>query len=241
MQPALYVALSAQVALANRLETVASNVANMNTAGYRADEIKFHEIVSRTGPDPVAFASEGSRYTSRQSGPVIETGNPLDIAVEGDAWIGVDIGDSIAYTKDGRMQIDAQGVLRDLAGNAVLSTGGAPIVLDPEAGDPQIAPDGTVTQGDLLVGNIAVFSIDPAARLERSVGSAVVTDLPGQPILEFTDVALRQGYVEGANVNPVREMTKLIMITRAFESASNLIETSERSQATAIRELGEVS
>lgn len=241
MQPALYVALSAQVALANRLETVATNVANMNTAGYRADEVKFHEIVSRAGPDPVAFASEGSRYISLQSGAVIQTGNALDIAVDGDGWIGVETGGGIAYSKDGRMQIDAQGVLRDLSGNGILSTGGAPIVLDPEAGEPQISPDGTVTQGDLVVGNIAVFSLDPAARLERSIGSAVMTDLPGQPILEFTDVALRQGYVEGANVNPVREMTKLIMITRAFESAANLIETSERSQTTAIRELGEVS
>ncbi|MEH0071267.1 flagellar basal body protein [Pannonibacter sp. Pt2-lr] len=68
MQSALYVALSAQVALSNRLETVARNLANMNTAGYRADEVKFAEILSKAGADPVSFATAGETYISRQAG-----------------------------------------------------------------------------------------------------------------------------------------------------------------------------
>lgn len=241
MQSALYVALSAQVALSNRLETVARNVSNMNTAGYRADEVKFREILDKAGPDKVSFASGGEVFISRQSGGLNKTDNPLDIAVEGEGFLAIQTPAGVAYTRDGRMQMGTDGVLRTLNGYEILDAGGLPIILDPEGGAPNISQNGEVTQGEDVLGTIGLFLIGNDVKLTRRDNSAVVPDKPATPVQEFTKDGIRQGYVEGANINPIREMTKLIMITRSFEGATAMIDLSNDTQRAAIKELGETS
>ncbi len=243
MQSALYVALSAQVALSNRLDTVARNVANMNTAGYRADEVKFAELVSKAGQDKVSFATGGEKYISRQGGGLSKTDNPLDLAVEGNAWFAIrDVNGTLSYTRDGRLQIAGDGTLRTLTGQQILGAGGQPIALDPDAGPPLITQSGDVSQGEAgVVGQVGLFLIPEDATLVRSDNSAVSPDKPVTPVQIFDRNGVRQGYVEGANINPVREMTKMIMISRAFESATKMIDTSNESQEKAIRELGSTS
>ena len=243
MQSALYVALSAQVALSNRLETVARNVANMNTAGYRADEVKFAEMISKAGQDQVSFATGGEMYISRQGGSLNKTDNPLDLAIEGEAWFAIrDANGNLSYTRDGRLKITEDGALQTLTGQQILGTGGQPIALDPEAGSPLISQSGDIIQGENgVVGQIGLFLIPSEAKLTRKENSAVVSELPAVPVQVFDKNGVRQGYVEGANINPVREMTKMIMISRAFESATKMIDTSNESQEKAIRELGATS
>lgn len=243
MQSALYVALSAQVALSNRLETVSKNIANMNTAGYRADEVKFAELVSKAGQDKVSFATGGEIYISRQGGSINKTDNPLDLAVEGDAWFAIrDANGALSYTRDGRLQITQDGGLETVTGQKILGTGGQPIALNPEGGTPLITQSGEISQGnDGIVGQIGMFLIPADAQLSRRDNSAVVPDKPVTPVQEFDKNGIRQGYVEGANINPVREMTKMIMISRAFESATKMIDKSNESQEKAIRELGTTS
>lgn len=243
MQSALYVALSAQVALSNRLETVARNVSNMNTAGYRADEVKFAELVSKAGQDAVSFATGGEIYISRQVGSLNKTDNALDVAVEGEGWFAIrDQNGNLSYTRDGRLEMTQNGVLQTLTGQQILGTGGQPITLDPEAGAPLISQNGEVSQDENgVVGQIGLFLIPAEAKLTRRENSAVVPDLPAIPVQTFERDGIRQGYVEGANINPIREMTKMIMITRAFEGATKMIDTSGESQEKAIRELGATS
>lgn len=243
MQDALYVALSAQVALSNRLETVARNVANMNTAGYRADEVKFAELISRAGQDNVSFATGGEKYISRQGGSLNKTDNPLDLAVEGEAWFAIrDAGGRLSYTRDGRLEIGRDGTLRTLTGQQILGAGGQPIALDPDAGMPLISQSGEISQNQVgVVGQVGLFLIPEDAQLTRAENSAVIPDKPAIPVQAFDRNGVRQGYVEGANINPVREMTKMIMISRAFESATKMIDGSNESQEKAIRELGATS
>ena len=89
MQYGLYVSLSAQVSLQRRLETIASNIANANTPGYRVDGMTFATELAKAGDANVSFVDEGDGYISRRAGPLITTGNPLDIAVQGDGWLSV--------------------------------------------------------------------------------------------------------------------------------------------------------
>ncbi|TYC58667.1 flagellar basal-body rod protein FlgF [Rhodobacterales bacterium] len=243
MQSALYVALSAQVALSNRLETVSRNVANMNTAGYRADEVKFAELVSKAGQDAVSFATGGEIYISRQSGSLNKTDNALDLAVEGDGWFAIqDFNGNISYTRDGRLEMTRDGMLQTVTGQQILGTGGQPIMLDPEGGSPLITQSGEISQGDNgIVGQVGLFLIPAEAKLTRRENSAVVPDMAPIPVQTFDRNGVRQGYVEGANINPIREMTKMIMITRAFEGATKMIDNSGESQEKAIRELGATS
>jgi flagellar basal-body rod protein FlgF len=238
---ALYVALSAQVALEAKLDTIAQNVANLATAGYRADEIKFDAVMSKTAADSVAFASAGDTTISRKSGPLTRTDNQLDVAVQGDGWFALSTPAGTVYTRDGRMQLLETGDLVSLGGYRVLDAGLAPIQLDPAAGPPIIARDGMITQGGQHLGAIGLFRISGTAKLSRFENSGVIPNSGASAILDFTDNGMVQGFVEGSNVDPVSEMTKLIMVSRAFESASNMIETSESSLSDSIKTLGDTT
>jgi flagellar basal-body rod protein FlgF len=238
MQASLYVGLSGQQALMRRLETVANNVANAGTAGFRAEEIRFESLLSASGDKGVAYASAGDTFLSRQSGPTVKTDNPLDVAVAGDAWLGLQGPVGPIYTRDGQMTMTEAGALLGTTGLPVLDAGGAPLLLDATGGAPAISRDGMVTQGGKQVGAIGLFAIEPEARLTRAGNSGVVPDIPATPVLDFNANGVLQGFSEKANVNPVMEMSQLIMIQRAFESMTATIESTEASFSEAIKTLG---
>jgi len=241
MQSGLYVALSGQIALQRRLETIADNVANAATAGFRAEQVKFESVLSQVPLEPVAFASTGTSYISRRQGELIRSDNPLDVAVEGDAWLAIQTPAGQVYTRDGRMRMTEAGELQTLTGHPLLDVGGAPILLDPDAGPPLIARDGTITQNDRQIGALGLFRIDERAILTRYDSSGVLPDRPAEPILDFVRTGVTQGYVERANVNPVLEMTRLIVVSRAFDSVTKAISDSDSSLQEAVRTLGATS
>jgi flagellar basal-body rod protein FlgF len=238
MQGNLYVGLSAQVALQRRLETIAHNVANASTAGFRAEEPRFEAMLSRVSADPVAYAATGPTFLSRRSGEFVKTDNLFDVAVEGDAWLAIQTPAGQVYTRDGRLRMSSTGELQTLTGYAVLDAGGAAMLLDPNAGPPRIARDGTVIQANRQIGALGLFSIGSNANLTRYENSGVIPDVPATPVVDFSRAGVQQGFVENANVNPVMEMTRLIMVTRAFEMVTASLAASEASLQEAIKSLG---
>lgn len=238
MQTGLYVALSAQLALQRRMETVAHNVANVATAGFRAEEVRFEAALSRGGSEPVAFVGTGESYISRAAGSLSRTGNALDVAVKGEGWLAIATPAGEAYTRDGRMQMAPTGELQTLTGHAVLDAGGSPILLEPAAGTPEIAADGAITQGGRRTGVIGLFALDPAAKLTRHDTSSVRPDRPATPLLDFARNGVLQGFVEGANVNPVAEISRLVMVSRAFEAVTSAASMTESTSLEGIRTLG---
>jgi flagellar basal-body rod protein FlgF len=239
MQSGLYVSLSGQIALMRRLDSIANNVANASTAGYRAEEIKFEQFISDKTREPTAFASPGDTYLSRQGGEIIKTDDPFDVAVNGDAWLAFQSQAGTIYTRDGRIRMTAEGQLQTVNGYPLLDVGGAPLQLDPGGGPPTIARDGTITQGANQVGALGLFTIPEQARLQRYENSGVVPDQAAQPALDFSRVSINQGYIERSNVNPVMEISKLIMVQRNFDSISGAIGQAETSLGDAIKTLGE--
>lgn len=241
MQSNFYVGLSAQLSLQRRLETIANNVANASTAGFRAEEVKFETLLSRAAADPVAFATSGQSYLSRKSGELVRTDNMLDVAVQGDAWLAVQTPAGTAYTRDGRMKMTDTGELVSVNNQPILDVGGAPLRLDPNAGPPRIARDGTISQNDRQIGALGLFTIDEGAKLTRVENAGVVPDRPVTPALDFARIGLHQGYIERSNVNPVQEMTKLVMLQHAFEAVSATLKDSDASLQDAIKTLGATS
>jgi flagellar basal-body rod protein FlgF len=239
MQSALYVSLSAQVALERRLETIANNLANMKTAGFRADAVKFETALSRAASQPVAFSSAGENFISRKPGSVTRTENTLDVAVVGNNWMGFSGPSGKAYTRDGRMQISSNGELQTLTGYPVLDAGGTPIIVDPEGGPLTIARNGAISQGTNQMGVLGLFEIPASAKLERFGNSGVVPDRTPTPVIDFLNAGFQQGYVEDSNVNPLAELTQLMTASRAFQSVTSLVEGSEGTMQNAIRSLGE--
>jgi flagellar basal-body rod protein FlgF len=234
----MYVALSGQMAMENRLATVANNVANMNTAGFRAETVDFDTVLSHYRRDSVAFAATGEMHIDRTPGTVQATGNPLDVAIDGQGWFGIDTPSGRAYTRDGRFTVNARGDLVTLTGYNVVDRGGAPIALDPDGGAVTIAADGQVRQDGQAVGVLGLFAIPQEATLTRFGDSAVRSDAPAEPVLEPIGNGVRQGYREGSNVDAVKAITELIAVQRAFEQASTAVGERQRSLEEAVRVLG---
>jgi flagellar basal-body rod protein FlgF len=238
MQDSLYVALSSQIALERRLDTIADNVANASTIGFRATGVKFEDVVSGTGPKSVSFASSGKTYLSNAHGSMTETGNPFDFAIQGDAWFAIDTPVGTVMTRDGRFSMNDAGELMSIEGHPVLDSGGAPIQLDPRNGPPKAGADGSLRQGDQLVGAIGLYNFDPGQNFVRYGNSGIVPARTPEPVTDRSDVGIAQGFLEESNVNPVLEMTRLIMVQRAFENTAALMRQTDSSADDAIKTLG---
>ena len=238
MQDSLYVALSSQIALERRLDTIADNVANASTIGFRATGVKFEDVVSGTGPKSVSFASSGKTYLSNAHGSMTETGNPFDFAIQGDAWFAIDTPVGTVMTRDGRFSMNDAGELMSIEGHPVLDSGGAPIQLDPRNGPPKAGADGSLRQGDQLAGAIGLYNFDPGQNFVRYGNSGIVPARTPEPVTDRSDVGIAQGFLEESNVNPVLEMTRLIMVQRAFENTAALMRQTDSSADDAIKTLG---
>jgi flagellar basal-body rod protein FlgF len=238
MQNGLYVSLSAQISLERRLETIAANIANANTPGYRVDGVSFSTELAKAGDARIAFVDAGRDYVSRRAGPLINTGNPLDMAIQGDGWFAVQSGGQTVYTRDGRMKMDENGGLLSMTDAPVLDAAGAPIQLDPGGGPPAIARDGMISQNGRQIGAVGLFALDADVKLTRAGTSGFTSDKGAQPILDFRSDGVAQGFIEGANVDPVREMTRLIEISRTFDGVTNGVNQTESSLQDAIKTLG---
>lgn len=238
MQSNLYVSLSGQLSLLKRLETVANNVANLATPGYRAERISFQEVLSEGAKNDTSFVSRGRAYIATESGPLEKTGNPLDVAVNGNAWFGINTPGGVAYTRDGRMSMSATGELLSVQGFPFVDAGGSPLQLEANGPSPSIGRDGSIVQGGRTLGRIGLFSIPQDADLRRGENGSVFSNRPAEPALDFNAVSVAQGFIEKSNSNPVMEMTRLISIQRNFDAISNAIADTEEGLANAIRTLG---
>ena len=238
MQDSLYVSLSAQIALQRRLDTIADNVANASTVGFRATGIRFQDVVSGAGQKSVSFASSGNTYLSAANGSLTQTNNPFDFAIQGDAWFALETPGGTIMTRDGRFSMNENGELMSIEGYPVLDAGGAPIQLDPRGGPPTAGADGSLRQNDNLVGAIGLYQFDPGENFTRYGNSGIVPNGEPEPVTDRIDIGVAQGFVEESNVNPVLEMTRLIQVQRAFEDVAALVRQTGSSTDEAIKTLG---
>ncbi len=234
MQSSLYVALSSQIALENRLNTLADNVANASTVGYRPTEIRFESLISNGS----SFVSSGETYLSQSGGGLDQTKSMLDFAIQGDGWFAIETPAGQVLTRDGRFTISDQGELITLAGYPVLDPGGGRIQLNGNSAPPEASRDGLLRQDGVTVGSIGLYTLDTTAGFVRFENSGIIPNAKSEPIVDNPDTGVVQGYLEQSGVNAMSEMSRLIMVTRAFENAANLVKDSESSVKDAIRTLG---
>ncbi|TCQ11940.1 flagellar basal-body rod protein FlgF [Rhizobium sp. PP-F2F-G36] len=238
MQTGLYVGVSSQIALEKRMNTLADNVANATTVGFRGTEVKFNTVLGDTRPTKVAFVGEGAEFLNTSSGGLSHTGNTLDVAIKGDAWLSIETPAGPALTRDGRFSLTETGDLVTLRGYPVLDAGGAPIQLNANAGEVVIGNDGSIRQNGNQVAALGLSEANFANGFRRYDNSSVIPTTAPEPVVDRMDVGVMQGYVEESNVNPVQEMSQLITVSRAFESIASLLRDSETSLDEAIKTLG---
>lgn len=238
MQTALYVSLSSQLALERRLTTISGNVANANTTGFRATEVKFSEVLDGTGRIKTSYVNEGKEFLETHNGGMKHTGNDFDFAVKGDAWLMVEGPAGPMLTRDGRFTMTETGELVTINGHPVLDSGGGQIQLRANAGPLEASSDGALYQDGAIVASLGLFSADLSAGYNRVNELGIISVNQPEPIADRADVGVVQGYLEESNVNAVSEMSRLIMVSRAFENTTSLMRDTDKTFREAIRTLG---
>lgn len=238
MNNALSIGLSGLLTLERRLETVAHNVANINTVGYRAETVRFGTQVERAGRAALAFAERGGEHISTRAGARIQTGNPLDVAIKGDGYLSMQGPGGPVYARDGRMEMSPEGELRSITGMAVLDAGGAPISLNPRGGPVSITPDGALVQDGRRTGVLGFFRLPDTTLMRRAGDVAFTYAGAAEPVTDMRNDGFVQGFVEQANVSGVEQMSALISASRMFEAAANALRANEDNLQAAIRALG---
>lgn len=238
MQSGLYVALSSQISLEKRMNTIADNLANMNTVGFRATQMKFDDVMTKVEGAKVDYVSTGQEYLSTDNGAMVQTGNPLDFAIRGDAWFSIESPRGAALTKDGRFSMLDTGDLVTLEGYPVLDASGAPIQLNAADGPVTASKDGILYQKNKPVAQLGLFQADVGPNFTRVGNTAIIPGVTAEPVTNRSDIGVAQGYLEEANVNPVLQMTQMITVSRTFEYVTQLMRDGESSIGDAIKGLG---
>jgi flagellar basal-body rod protein FlgF len=252
MENALLIGLSRQNALGRQLDVIANNIANVNTAGYKADNALFEEYLNTPahednfvgGDRRVSFVQDRGTYRDLSEGPTQTTSNPLDVAIDGPAFLAVQTPDGERYTRDGNLHIDSQGQLVTAAGNPVLGTSG-PIVFQQTDHDINIASDGAVTvvagntTTDAVRGTLRLVNFPDAQKMLKQGFNLYAAGEGGTPQAD-TKSRLRQGFIEQSNVNSVAEMSRMMEVSRAYTSIANLMQQQAELQKNAIQALADV-
>jgi flagellar basal-body rod protein FlgF len=230
-----YVALSRQQALASELSSVANNIANSDTAGFRRDAFIFSEYVNALRGEPSLSQTRiGGRMIDAAQGDFVATDGPLDVAIEGAGFFTVETPAGPRLTRAGAFAVNDAGVIATAQGHAVGGEGGSPIAIPPGAGGIVISADGVVSADGAPLGRFEIVDAPPTAlvregdNLFRATGETTPIDQP----------KLRQGHLEGSNVNAVLEISRLIEVQRAFEMGQQLMNEETERQRRAIETLG---
>ena len=235
MESGILVALSGQVALQRRLDTLANNMANSATPGYRAENVTFQSVLTN---GDVAYSKSGASTYSSSQAALTRTDNPLDIAIQGEGYFSISTPAGAAYTRDGRLTLSPAGVLVTTEGFPLLDAGGNAIQVNPASGAIQVASDGSISQSGSAVGTIGMFRLPPDGQLSRGPGTSFVSRQGALPIADIRKTSVVQGHIEGSNVDPIQEVAKLMTVSRTFEAVSSSIDQSERRMTDAIHVLG---
>ncbi len=248
MENSLLVALSRQVSLQRELDVVANNMANVNTSGFRREAVQFEEYMMPNGSADafrsldkrLSFVQDRATYNDFQSGPLQSTNNPLDVALEGNAFFVVQTPAGERFTRAGNFKLDNQGQLTTNTGASVLSDSG-PVVITPEDGEVTIARDGTISTNQGTRGRLRLAEFEnPQQLLKEGDGLFRLGDGQAANVPAPGTVRVSQGMVEGSNVRPVLEMSRLIELNRAYTSISSLIQRSDELRKTAVEQLAAI-
>lgn len=239
MENSIYIAISRQNVLKQRMNLVANNIANMNTTGFKSEHSLFLEEVvkAKKSEEPLSMVLDYGQYRSMRQGPLEYTQNPLDVALEGPAYLAVETNDGTRYTRAGSLKINNEGELVTSAGIPVLDEGGARINIPPTVQSITISETGDILTEEGGVGTLQVAEFEFPHNLKATGRGLYKTDdLP----LDENTTRVVQGALEKSNVNGVMEMTEMIEVSRQYQSNQRLIQNEHDRVRSAIKKLTQV-
>ena len=252
MDNALLVGLSRQVALRRELDVIANNIANLNTTWFKGESVMVEQYLDPTarheyfpGNDRrIAFVTDRATLQDFSQGPLQRTEAPLDVAIDGPGFFAVQTQNGERYTRAGNFHLNPQGQLVTNNGQPVLGQGG-PIVFEPTDTNIAIAADGTVSATNAAGqvgerGKLRMVTFANPSQLSAQGDNLWAATNGVVPQVATPATRAVQGTLEKSNVVAVKEMNRMLEVTRAYTTVSNMQQRTDELRRRAIEKLAEV-
>jgi flagellar basal-body rod protein FlgF len=250
MENALLIGLSRQVALARELDVVANNVANVDTNGFKRRGTVFQEHLApsarhehfRPGQDRrLSYVWDRGTTLTYSQGSMERTGNPMDLAIQGDALFAVRSGAGATerYTRNGSLGINGKGELVNSDGHVMVTDQGN-LTLSPTETDLKIAADGSITTSNGPRGRLKLVAVPNPQQLRNEGANLFSTAVPLQAA-QPKDARVLVGEIEKSNVKPVLEISRLMELSRAYQNVASLMQRTDEIRRSAIQRLADTS
>jgi flagellar basal-body rod protein FlgF len=232
------IALSRLSSQQQAMDVVANNLANASTPGYRAERSVFADWLVRepAGAEPqggrtLAFGQTRATYRERTEGTLSQTGNPLDLALQGDGYFTVQTQQGPRLTRAGRFTLGRDGTIADENGDALLDASGQKMVVSRADTDLTVRADGTLRSQNGVLGQIGVVAPRDPNRMTAEGSRLFRADVPTAPVAA---PKMLQGTLEDSNVQPVSEITRMISTERDFQFVTQMVEAEGQRRQSAI-------
>ncbi|MBC8317920.1 MAG: flagellar basal-body rod protein FlgF [Desulfobulbaceae bacterium] len=225
------------LAQTQRLNQVTNNLANIDTSGYKREDITFWEMLYTANDNRQRVGKALKLVTNQDQGSAEVTGNPLDFMISGDGFFRIQTPDGIRYSRAGRFTTNSQGQMVTPQGHLVLGEGG-PIVINGD--DISVSQDGTFLVDNQTVGRLAIAAFADGDSLEKDGTNLFRLSDTGQEIAA-ANFQIQQGSLEGSNVNTVSEMANMLKLHRAYETQQKVIRTFDEMDSKAINSVGKLT
>lgn len=258
MSKGMFTAVSGAMAQSAKLDTVANNLANVNTTGFKRDGQLFREYLTSYNKEPgtvevprvpasiesfyahnggdKSFVDLDGTFSDFSQGSIRPTGNNLDLAIEGDGLFQVATPEGARYTRAGNFAVDGDGRLVTKQGFPVQREGGGEFKFT--SSDVTVSSNGEVFEKSQSLGKIALMKFaNKDALLKQGANLFALKDNLDPKMIAATEAKISQGCLEGSNVNVVREMTDMISATRTFESLQKAIQAYDQMAAKVVNEV----
>ena len=253
MENGLLIGLSRQATLERQLDVVANNIANANTTGFKSTSSIFQEFLSQGAKDgtfsaadaPIHFVFDREAWHDFSQGPIQQTGNPLDVALDGQGFFALQTAGGERYTRNGSFKINAAGQLVTADGATVEGDNG-PITFQVTDRNISVAADGRVSVIEGVNGAVET----PRGRIKMvnfanpqqlaAEGASTFSAPAGIAPQPATNLRVIQGAIEGSNVNAVAEMTRMIEINRTYSMIASLMQARDDERRNSIDKLAAV-
>lgn len=223
MDNSIYITLSRQMALFRDMEVTSNNIANADTPGFNAEKLMFQDyLVKDSNKREDAYAYDPSSYRDTSNGSMKQTGNPFDLAINGDAYFQVQSPLGIRYTRAGNFQVDSEGTLMTNDGYPVLGADGGQITVPTNAMNVAINAAGQMTADGEEIGQVGIMEFQneqAMTRLGNNMYTSAETPQPSE------SGRVMQGFLESSNVTAVTEMVRVMNVSRAVTNTAKFIET----------------
>lgn len=238
MENPVYATLNRQSGLLKEMQTVANNIANASTDGFRREGVVFSEFVVRTGPnsESLSLANASGRSSDMAQGALVQTNGTFDFAIEGPGFFLVATPEGDQLTRAGSFTPSPEGVLVASDGAPLLDAGGAPVFVPVTARSITLGADGTLSADGNPVAQVGLWEPGDPMTMARAHGVRFDT---GGDVVPVENARILQGFLEKSNVNPVSELTRMIEVQRAYELGQTFLNREDERVRGAIRTMGE--